>query len=166
MEPSVATHSSAFQPNGQQKNYESSTQRDQNRKISPTISKEEEQEACLAAMAIATGSSYPIVLKSVIELGVLDIIGKAGPNAYLSSAEIASHLPTKNPNAATTLERLLRLLASYTLLSHSQRTLPDGSIERLHGLTPVSKVLSRNEDGGSLAPLLLLSYDNLYFNGG
>ncbi|GAB4859153.1 hypothetical protein Ancab_010618 [Ancistrocladus abbreviatus] len=98
-------------------------------------------------MAIATASSLPTVLKSVTDLGVLDIIGKAGPNAYLSSAEIASHLPTNNPNAATTLERLLRLLASYTLLSHSQRTLPDGRIKRLYELTPVSKVLSKNEDG-------------------
>ncbi|GAB4860491.1 hypothetical protein Ancab_035649 [Ancistrocladus abbreviatus] len=127
MEPSLVVHSSV-QPNAQQKYYVNSTKSDHNRQINPTISKEEEHEACLAAIAIATGSSLPIVLKSVIELGVLDIIGTAGPNAYLSSTEIASQLPTTNLKAATTLECLLRLLASYAFLSHSQRTFPDGRI--------------------------------------
>ncbi|KAL6006605.1 hypothetical protein ACLOJK_032098 [Asimina triloba] len=89
-----------------------------------------------------------------IELDVLEIIAKAGPAAQLSAAEIASHITTKNAAAPIMLDRILRLLASYSILTCAHRTLHNGQLERLYGLAPVCKFLVRNEDGVSMAPLL------------
>ncbi|GAB4826077.1 hypothetical protein Ancab_008948 [Ancistrocladus abbreviatus] len=50
-----------------------------------TLSKEEEDEACLAAMAITTGNAAFKVLKVVIELGVLEIMKNAGRSTYMSA---------------------------------------------------------------------------------
>ncbi|GAB4859157.1 Caffeic acid 3-O-methyltransferase, partial [Ancistrocladus abbreviatus] len=72
-------------------------------------------------------------------------------------------LPTNNPEAAAMLDRMLRLLASYSILSYSLKRLPDGSVEHLYGLAPVSKFLTKNEDGVSLAPLLIALQDKVFF---
>lgn len=58
-----------------------------------------------------------MVLKSAIELGVLEIIAKAGPGALLSPSEIATRLQTDNPEAPLVLDRILHLLASYSILT-------------------------------------------------
>ncbi|GAB2264995.1 Caffeic acid 3-O-methyltransferase [Dionaea muscipula] len=125
------------------------------------IDDQEEQEACSYAMTITSGSVPPMVLRAVIELGVLEVINGAGPGAFMSPAEIAAQLPTSNPDAATMLDRMLRLLASYSLLSYSLRELPDGRIERLYGLAPVCRFLIKNEDGVSLAALSLMNQDKV-----
>ncbi|KAL6006604.1 hypothetical protein ACLOJK_032097 [Asimina triloba] len=104
-----------------------------------------------------------------IELDVLEIIAKAGPAAQLSAAEIASHITTKNAAAPIMLDRILRLLASYSILTCAHRTLHNGQLERLYGLAPVCKFLVRNEDGVSMAPQLsidkLTTTNNIYFPG-
>ncbi|KAJ8427909.1 hypothetical protein Cgig2_023285 [Carnegiea gigantea] len=120
-----------------------------------------EDEACSFAMTITSGSVPPMVLKAVIELDVLEIIKRAGPDAHLSPAEIAAQLPTTNPGAATMLDRMLRLLASYDMLSYSLRTLPDGRVERLYGLAPVCQFLTKNEDGVTLSALSLMNQDKV-----
>ncbi|GAB4826089.1 hypothetical protein Ancab_008960 [Ancistrocladus abbreviatus] len=51
-------------------------------------------------MAIAIGNAAFKVLKAVIELGVLEIMKNASLSTYMSTIEIANHLPTTNPNAA------------------------------------------------------------------
>ncbi|GAB4826099.1 Caffeic acid 3-O-methyltransferase [Ancistrocladus abbreviatus] len=122
---------------------------------------EDEDEACAYAMTLTSGSVPPMVLKAVVELDVLEIIKKAGPDVYLSSAEIAAQLPTSNPDSAVMLDRMLRLLASYSVLNYSLRTLPDGRIERLYGLAPVCKFLTKNEDGVTLAALSLMNQDKI-----
>ncbi|GMH08820.1 hypothetical protein Nepgr_010660 [Nepenthes gracilis] len=125
-------------------------------------SEEEEQEACSFAMAITSGSVPPMVLKAIIELGVLEIIKRAGQGAQLSPAEIASQLPTHNADAAAVLlDRMLRLLASYSVLTCTLRTLPDGGVERLYGLAPVCQFLTENEDGVTLAALCLMNQDKV-----
>ncbi|GAB4859156.1 hypothetical protein Ancab_010621, partial [Ancistrocladus abbreviatus] len=129
-----------------------------------TLSNEEE-EACLAAMAIATSTVAFKVLKVVIELGVLEIMKNAGLSTYMSVTEIANHLPTTNSDVASMLERMLRHLAGYSLLSYSLRTLPDGQVERLYGLTRVTKYLTNYKDGFSFAPFFILVQDKVFGEG-
>ncbi|KAJ8423147.1 hypothetical protein Cgig2_011892 [Carnegiea gigantea] len=97
-----------------------------------------------------------MVLKTVIELDVLEIIKRAGPGARLSPVEIMAELPTQNPDAVTMLDRLLQLLASYSILTPSVRKLPDGRVERLYGLALVCQFLTKDQDGHSLATETLL----------
>ncbi|PON83689.1 O-methyltransferase COMT-type [Trema orientale] len=127
--------------------------------ITPTQVSDE--EANLFAMQLASASVLPMVLKTAIELDLLEIIAKAGPGAYLSPSDIASQLPTTNPDAPVMLDRILRLLASYSILTYSLRELPHGKVERLYGLASVSKYLIKNEDGVSIAPLCLMNQDKV-----
>jgi caffeic acid 3-O-methyltransferase len=120
-----------------------------------------DEEANLFAMQLASASVLPMILKSAIELDLLEIMAKAGAGAYLSPSEIASQLPTTNPDAPVMLDRILRLLASYSVLTYSLRTLPDGKVERLYGLGPVCKFLTKNEDGVSIAALNLMNQDKV-----
>ncbi|CAJ1974488.1 unnamed protein product [Sphenostylis stenocarpa] len=125
--------------------------------ITPTHVSDE--EANLFAMQLASASVLPMVLKSALELDLLEIIAKTGPGAHLSPSQIASQLPTHNPDAPVMLDRILRLLACYNILSFTLRTLPDGKVERLYGLAPVAKYLVKNEDGVSIAALNLMNQD-------
>ncbi|KAJ9174253.1 hypothetical protein P3X46_017297 [Hevea brasiliensis] len=120
-----------------------------------------DEEANLFAMQLASASVLPMVLKSAIELDLLEIMAKAGPGAFLSPSDIASQLPTTNPDAPVMLDRILRLLASYSILTYSLRNLPDGKVERLYGLAPVCKFLTKNEDGVSFAALCLMNQDKV-----
>ncbi|KAF3644274.1 Caffeic acid 3-O-methyltransferase [Capsicum annuum] len=92
------------------------------------------------ALQLASASVLPMVLKSAIELDILEIMAKAGPGAFISPSELAAQLPTKNPHASVMLDRMLRILAASSVL----RTLPDGRVERLYSLAPVYALL----DGG------------------
>ena len=67
-------------------------------------------------------------------------------------SQIVAHLPTKNPNAATMLDRILRMLACHSVLGCSVVVDDFRSFQRLYSLSPVSKHFVRNEDGvvGSL----------------
>nr|WMX25281.1 O-methyltransferase OMT3 [Lophophora williamsii] len=121
------------------------------------------EEAFTFALAMATGSFANMVLRAVVELDVFEIMKRAGPGTHLSAAEIAAHLPTKNPDANAMLDRMLRVLAGYEVLSCSNRSLPNGQVERLYGLSPVSQFFTKSEDGASLAPLCLLNQDKVYW---
>ena len=127
--------------------------------ITPTHVSDE--EANLFAMQLASASVLPMILKSALELDLLEIIAKAGPGVHLSPTDISSQLPTQNPDAPVMLDRILRLLACYNILSFSLRTLPDGKVERLYGLAPVAKYLVKNEDGVSIAALNLMNQDKV-----
>ncbi|KAJ9167141.1 hypothetical protein P3X46_021812 [Hevea brasiliensis] len=123
---------------------------------------EEEEEACLNAMLFCSSHIFPMVFRAAIELDLFAIIAKAGPGAYLSASEIACHLPTHNPEAPSMLDRMLRLFASHSLLSHSLRPLQDGRVERLYGLTAACKFfLPNSEEQGTLAPLSALSHHRI-----
>lgn len=107
---------------------------------------------------------------------MLEIIAKAGPGALLSPSEIATRLQTNNPEAPLVLDRILRLLASYSILTCSLSTqCNDGQQEvnsssssssssRLYGLAPVSKYFIPNQDGVSLAPMLHVIQDKVTVN--
>lgn len=127
-----------------------------------TSNHEEEDADCMFAMQLASASVVPMALKAAIELDLLDIMARAGPGPHLSTTQIASQLPTQNPDAPTMLDRILRLLASYSILTCSVVTGEDGRIERLYGLTPVCKFLTKNGDGFSIAPLLVMNHDKVF----
>ncbi|KAI4344888.1 hypothetical protein L6164_012070 [Bauhinia variegata] len=111
-----------------------------------------EDNACLSAMLLSTTQVYPAVLNAAIELNLFEIIAKATPQGSpLSVSEIASKLPNQYPDLALRLERMLRLLASYTLLDCSTRTNEDGSTERVYGLSESCMYLVPDDNKGNLA---------------
>ncbi|GFP93708.1 caffeic acid 3-o-methyltransferase 1 [Phtheirospermum japonicum] len=112
-------------------------------------------------MQLATASVLPMVLKSAIELDLLELIKKAGPGAFVSPAELAAQIPATNPAAQAMLGRTLRLLATHSVLNCRLESRPDGGNERLYSLAPVCKFLTKNEDGVSMAPLLLMIQDKV-----
>nr|AFK45226.1 unknown [Lotus japonicus] len=116
-----------------------------------------DEEALLFAMELAGASSVPMVLKSALDLGVIETIAKAGPGAYLSPSEIASQIPSiKNPDAPSMLNRLLRLLASYNIL-----TFQGSEPERHYGLSPYAKYFVNNQDGVSMISSFLMQHDKV-----
>ncbi|KAB2627614.1 caffeic acid 3-O-methyltransferase 1-like [Pyrus ussuriensis x Pyrus communis] len=125
---------------------------------------EEEENFCYA-MQIAFSSVLSMSMQSAIELGVFDIIAKAGPGAKLSSSEIVAHIGsgTRNSEAPMMLDRILRLLASHSILICSfVANEEDGSdSQRLYSLGPVSNYFVTNEDGVSLGPLMAFIQDKI-----
>ncbi|KAK1285735.1 Caffeic acid 3-O-methyltransferase [Acorus calamus] len=121
----------------------------------------EEEEACHYSMILGSSSVLPMTLKAAIELDLLEIIAAAGPGAELSPSDVASKLPTSNPDAPVMLDRILRLLASYSILTCSVVDGEDGKVKRLYGLAPVAKFLTKNEDGVSMAALVLMNQDKV-----
>nr|QAX90937.1 caffeic acid O-methyltransferase [Catalpa bungei]QAX90960.1 caffeic acid O-methyltransferase [Catalpa bungei] len=120
-----------------------------------------DEEACLFAFQLVSGSALPMVLQTAIELDLLELIKKSGPEASASASELAAQLPTSNPDAAHMIDRILRLLAVHSVLICSLKKLPDGGVERRYSLAPVCKFLTRNEDGVSVSPLCLLIQDRV-----
>lgn len=115
-------------------------------------------------MQLSSASVLPLVLKAAIELGVFEIIEKAGPDALLSASDIVSQFPTQNnPEAHILLDRNLCLLASHSILtcSVSTKNIQDGHSQRLYGLAPVAKCFTKNQDGGSLSPFLAMIHDKV-----
>ncbi|XP_043694971.1 caffeic acid 3-O-methyltransferase-like [Telopea speciosissima] len=116
-----------------------------------------EEEDCLFAMQLASASVLPMVLRAAIELDLLEIIAKVGAAGnFLSPSEIASHLPTPNPDAPVMIDRILRLLSSYSILACSLVTEENGEVTRLYGLAPVSKFLVSNQEEVSFSPFAFL----------
>ncbi|XP_058179058.1 caffeic acid 3-O-methyltransferase-like [Rhododendron vialii] len=133
------------------------------------------------AMEVIRSSVLPLVLKAVIELEALDIIAKEGPGAQLSASEIASRLPPsaaasgRNPDAPEMLDRMLRFLASHSILTCSAAisssddpttTGPAAPVgeTRVYGLAPVAKYFVPDQDGVSLGYLLFMSQDKVHIN--
>ncbi|XP_027368629.1 caffeic acid 3-O-methyltransferase-like [Abrus precatorius] len=122
----------------------------------------EDEEAFLFALTFVGASAVPMVLKSVLELGIIETIAKAGPGVYLSPSQIASQHPTiKNPDAPAMLDRLLRLLASHNILTYSLSPLPNGKSERHYALHPKAKYFVNNQDGLSMIATFLMQHDKV-----
>jgi isoliquiritigenin 2'-O-methyltransferase len=100
----------------------------------------------LSAMVLGANLVFPAVLNAAIELNLFDIIAKESNGRFLSSFEIASKLPTQHSDLPNRLDRMLRLLASYSLLSISTRTNDAGKMVRIYGITPSGKYFVSNEN--------------------
>ncbi|CAL9167690.1 unnamed protein product [Musa hybrid cultivar] len=126
------------------------------------LTPEEDEEACIYAMQLSGGSVLPMALKAATELQILETIVKAGPGAELSPADIAAQLPTENPGAAAVMvDRILRLLAAFRVVSCTVEDGDDGRPSRKYAAAPVCKYLTKNDDGVSLAALALLNQDKV-----
>nr|GMD36414.1 caffeic acid 3-O-methyltransferase-like [Ipomoea batatas] len=124
----------------------------------------EEEEECAYAVQLVTCASLPMVLKAAVELDVFEILNGAGSGVQLSPSQIASQMPTKNPDAPAMLDRMLRLLASHNILTCSLLVADGDVTQRLYGLAPVAKYFVRNQDGASLGPLLALLQDKVFMH--
>ncbi|KAK6788340.1 hypothetical protein RDI58_016865 [Solanum bulbocastanum] len=115
-----------------------------------------EEISMMKAMHLPCGLFLNMVLRAAIELDLFEIIAKS-TTQKLSSNEIASQIPTKNPNASLVLERILRFLASQSFLTCNITKNGDGNIHTSYSLTPLSQSLISDKDGSSIVPLLLLN---------
>ncbi|CAL0302200.1 unnamed protein product [Lupinus luteus] len=117
------------------------------------------------AMQWAGSFVLPMVLRSANGLGIFEILAKSGENAKLSAKDIATQIGTNNPEAPTMLERILRLLVSYSVLNCSilEDTHDVGLQQNLYSLTPESKYFVKDSDGLSLGSVLALILDNVFY---
>ena len=145
---------------GQNQNLANEKKGKRNIRASRSMSLKKEDESCVQAMLFANSHIFPLVLNAAIELKLFEIMAEAGDGAYVSPSEIASRLPTRNPNAASLVDRMLRLLASHSLLSFTLRTLEDDSgVERLYGLTPTARFFLKGDDESGLASWIVSTRD-------
>ncbi|OMO70072.1 hypothetical protein COLO4_28785 [Corchorus olitorius] len=128
---------------------------------------EDDEEAFSYAFQVVESKALPMSLHTAMQLQVFEIMAKAGPDAKLSAKEIAAQLPSnKNPEAPSMLDRILRVLATHSIvgcsLGDDEEEEGGGNPERLYSLTPVSKYYVRNGDGVSLSPFMNLLYDKIF----
>ncbi|KAF8369474.1 hypothetical protein HHK36_032509 [Tetracentron sinense] len=121
-----------------------------------------EEEELLFAKEMVSATVLPMVMRTVIELEVLEIMARAGTGALVSASEIASKLPTQNPNAPSMVDRLLRFLACYSVVTCSLITHEDGTVQRLYGLAPICKYFVRNQYGVPTGPMLFFTQDKVF----
>ncbi|XP_057445228.1 isoliquiritigenin 2'-O-methyltransferase-like [Lotus japonicus] len=110
------------------------------------------------ALSLCFSRIFSAILNAAVDLNLFDIIAKAqnSSGSSLSASEIASQLPFQHSELVTRLERMLPVLASFSLLTCSIRTTEDGSRERVYALSPVGDYFAIENIGGSLGPLSTL----------
>ncbi|KAK1353207.1 Caffeic acid 3-O-methyltransferase [Heracleum sosnowskyi] len=123
-------------------------------------------------LQLNSGTILGMVMKAAIELDLFEIMAKAasvggtspfGDDAKkLSSDDIVAHLPTQNPAAEAMLERILRFLAANSILIRTVVVEDDGKEKSLYSLASICKHYIADEDGVSLAPLLLMLQDKVF----
>lgn len=137
--------------------------------VLPTIGDEVvDQESFRYALQLVASVGLPMSLKCAIELGIFDVIDRAGTGAKLSASEIAAQLPIASniiSDAPPMLDSLLRLLASHSVVSCCVSNHAGSDSQRLYGLLPVTKYFVTNKDGASLGPMMLLLQDNVFLAG-
>ncbi|KAF8014115.1 hypothetical protein BT93_H0068 [Corymbia citriodora subsp. variegata] len=121
-----------------------------------------EDEEYLVAFTQAMISSVPLVLKAVMQLGILELLSES--SAQLSPTQITSRLAIKNPDAAVTIDRMLRCLASYAFLSCTLAQDKAGRPERLYGVGPRSKYLVTDQ-GKNMVQWLIFILDKVSLSG-
>ncbi|KAJ6328885.1 hypothetical protein OIU77_010545 [Salix suchowensis] len=121
---------------------------------------EEERESFTNAMTLVNASVLPLALKTVIDLGVLEVLATADPDVGLTAAEIAKRIHALNPEAPVMLERILRLLMSEGVVYCSHALFDEAPMK--YRLGRVGKYFVRDDSGVSLAPLMALAHDKVY----
>ncbi|KFK44208.1 hypothetical protein AALP_AA1G228600 [Arabis alpina] len=125
---------------------------------------DDDNELGLMAVRLANAAAFPMVLKAALELGVFDTL--YATSEFLSPSEIASRLPTtpSNPEAPVLLDRMLRLLASYSMVKCGNVSAGKG--ERAYRAEPICRFFLKNniQDMGSLASQVIVNFDNVFLN--
>ncbi|KAG2265273.1 hypothetical protein Bca52824_072352 [Brassica carinata] len=137
-----------------------------NPKIQTVI--DDDNELGLMAVRLSNAAAFPMVLKASLELGVFDTLyaDAARTDSFLSPSDIASRLPTtpRNPEAPVLLDRMLRLLASYSMVKCSKVSSVKG--ERVYRAEPICRFFLKDniQDIGSLASQVIINFDSVFFN--
>ncbi len=128
-----------------------------------------------AAMELTSYCTVPGAMKAAIELGVFEILAKAGAAGQksLTAKEIAEQVVRPAGNVTVVnhgyLQRVLRLLASVNVVSEhvvvvtatEPGNLTSYKTHHRHSyeITPIGKYFVRGEDGISLAAFILMTED-------
>ncbi|KAJ3703579.1 hypothetical protein LUZ61_007284 [Rhynchospora tenuis] len=139
-------------------------------KTAPEMGLTEDEELLLQIPLVAT-AILPLTLKAVVGLGIIEILNKgsvphiAGTLPVMMTAEdIAAQLPTKNPQAATMLDRMLGLLASFNIVRCAIEK--KEKVVRRYGPAPFFKWLAKNEHGALAANFVHLGMEQAFFSAG
>ncbi|XP_023632747.1 indole glucosinolate O-methyltransferase 1 isoform X1 [Capsella rubella] len=122
----------------------------------------------LMAVRLANAAAFPMVLKAALELGVFDTLyaESSTTDSFLSSFEIASKLPNtpRNPEAPVLLDRMLRLLASYSMVKCGKVSEERG--ERVYRAEPICRFFLKDniQEMGSLASQVIVNFDSVFLN--
>ncbi|KAG2725722.1 hypothetical protein I3760_01G079700 [Carya illinoinensis] len=122
---------------------------------------QKEDESFVYAGQLANSLVLPMALHIAIELDIFEILARAGPGAKLSPSHISAEMLTTNPEAPKMLDRILRMLASHSVLSCYAGADDAGSFQRLYALSPVSKHFVPDQDGASFRPMMALIQDKV-----
>ncbi|KAJ3690537.1 hypothetical protein LUZ61_019701 [Rhynchospora tenuis] len=125
-----------------------------------------DDDACAYAWQLTTASILPMTLKAALELDLIEILvagcGRPSGKPTMTAADVASHLEARSPKAAMMLDRILRLLAAYNIVTCTAETDEDGKLTWRYGPAPVCKWLTKNEEGVSMASLVLMNQDKIF----
>ncbi|KAL1189995.1 Indole glucosinolate O-methyltransferase 5 [Cardamine amara subsp. amara] len=138
--------------------------------IPQTGDDDDDTELGLAAVRLANCAAYPMVFKAAVELGVIDILYAAtradvtGSGSFLTPSEITTRLPTKpsNPEAPALLDRMLLLLASYSMVKCQ---VVEG--KRVFKAEPICRYFLKDnvdQELGTLASQLVVTLDTVFLN--
>ncbi|KAI7735668.1 hypothetical protein M8C21_005215 [Ambrosia artemisiifolia] len=106
----------------------------------------EEEEGLLRVDQINNGIVLPMVIKTAIELDLFEIMAKT-PGGNFSSFDLASSLPRQTQETAALIERILRFLASHSVLTSTVVKDEHGDSKNVYGMTAVSNNYVRKQDG-------------------
>lgn len=124
--------------------------------MDPSCNYSSEIDESILAMKWVTATVAPRALRAAIELNLLDLMKTAGP---VSATELAAQIRAPNPGAHLVIDRILCVLAANGIIECDR---PQGGSDRLYSLTPTSNMFTKNDEGVSLAPLLLLNQDKVF----
>ncbi|KAK1412655.1 hypothetical protein QVD17_34078 [Tagetes erecta] len=120
----------------------------------------QEEEGLLRVNQINGGIVLPMVIKTAIELDLFEIMAK-NPGRRFSCFDLASSLPKQTHETPVLIERILRFLASHSVLTSTVVKDENGDSKTMYGMTVVSNYYVRRQDGTSHASVLLLVYDKV-----
>ncbi|XP_057842886.2 (R,S)-reticuline 7-O-methyltransferase [Cryptomeria japonica] len=118
-------------------------------------SEEEEQAGQAEAWKYTFAFVDSLAVKSVVLLGIPDIIARHGPKATLSLSQIAAELPTQKPDV-NCLFRILRFLVAKNFF---RAETSERENEVRYGLTPASKWMLKDGASLSMSAMLLMQDD-------
>ncbi|CAL5033630.1 unnamed protein product [Urochloa decumbens] len=128
----------------------------------PGASGDGDETSCLHALELISAFAISMTVKAAIELGLIDVLSTAASRA-MTADELSAQLPAADKaEAAASVDRLLRFLASYNVVKCSAETGPNGEALRRYTAAPVCRWLASNSSEGSLAPLAMFAVDEDY----
>ncbi|KAG2239147.1 hypothetical protein Bca52824_090007 [Brassica carinata] len=115
-----------------------------------------EEEDMLLAMHLCGIDLIAYAVKTATELDLFESMAKARPlGTHLSTLDLAAKAAPNNPDASVMIDRLLRLLVSYSVCTCKLVKDEQGKESRTYGLGKVGKKFIKDEHGISIASYVL-----------